>query len=168
MARRRPLRGWIVMLFWLLASTVVDAKVRQPLEAAVDQRGDRLALDQYRGQVVAISFWASWCPPCSSELAILDGLQRLRPDALKVIAVNWKEPRSTYRRLLKQFGEVALSLTHDETGEIAEAYGVTVIPHLVLIDHRGDVAAVHKGYSEEMLDALVEEINQLLRDAVEP
>ena len=128
-----------------------------------DREGEVVDLAQHRGKVVVVTFWASWCGPCRKELPGLDALQKHAGDKiLKVIAVNVKDSTEDYRLMMRQMKDYAISMTRDRSGEIAEGYGVKAYPNLWIIDPQGKVAAHHVGYGEDSLEALVNQINQVI------
>ena len=128
-----------------------------------DREGDVVDLAQHRGKVVVVTFWASWCGPCRKELPGLDALQKHAGDKiLKVIAVNVKDSTEDYRLMMRQMKDYTISMTRDRSGEIAEGYGVKAYPNLWIIDPQGKVAAHHVGYGEDSLEALVNQINQVI------
>lgn len=128
-----------------------------------DREGEVVDLTQLRGKVVVVTFWASWCGPCRKELPGLDALQKHAGDKiLKVIAVNVKDSTEDYRLMMRQMKDYTISMTRDRSGEIAEGYGVKAYPNLWIIDPQGKVAAHHVGYGEDSLEALVNQINQVI------
>ena len=128
-----------------------------------DREGEVVDLAQHRGKVVVVTFWASWCGPCRKELPGLDALQKHAGDKiLKVIAVNVKDSTEDYRLMMRQMKDYTISMTRDRSGEIAEGYGVKAYPNLWIIDPQGKVAAHHVGYGEDSLEALVNQINQVI------
>ena len=128
-----------------------------------DRDGKTIDLAQLRGKVVVVTFWASWCGPCRKELPGLDALQKHAGDKiLKVIAVNVKDSTEDYRLMMRQMKDYTISMTRDRSGEIAEGYGVKAYPNLWIIDPQGKVAAHHVGYGEDSLEALVNQINQVI------
>ncbi len=125
--------------------------------------GDHVKLSDYHGRIVIVSFWASWCAPCRKELPILAGIQKkVSRDQLVVFAVNWKESREQYRLITKGLKDVDLTLISDESGYFGDRFGVNAIPHMFIIGRDGHIAAIHLGYGESELPALVKEINALL------
>ena len=84
---------------------------------------------------------------------------------MKVVAVNIEE-REQFRKVTKALSTLTLQLTlqttHDYRKKSSDAYGVHGIPHLVLIGRDGKVISVHRGYSEESIDSIIEEINGAL------
>ena len=128
-----------------------------------DREGEVVDLTQLRGKVVVVTFWASWCGPCRKELPGLDALQKHAGDKiLKVIAVNVKDSTEDYRLMMRQMKDYTISMTRDRSGEIAEGYVVKAYPNLWIIDPQGKVAAHHVGYGEDSLEALVNQINQVI------
>lgn len=134
-----------------------------PAMLGKDREGDVVDLAQHRGKIVVVTFWASWCGPCRKELPGLDALQKHAGDKiLKVIAVNVEDSTEDYRAMMRQMKDFTITMTRDRSGDIAGGYGVKAYPNLWIIDPQGKVAAHHVGYGEDSLDALVEEINQVI------
>lgn len=128
--------------------------------------GDKIALEQYLGKVVVVTFWASWCAPCLQELPVLDAIQKKAgAELMQVIAVNYKEDRKRYRKLQKVLSEASTGIifTHDEKGKIGDKYGVEGLPSLFVIGKDGRVSHHSVGYGEASLDKLVEVLNTALQ-----
>lgn len=127
--------------------------------------GNEVHLSEYRGKVVIVTFWATWCTYCLKEMPILEGLQKqVGNDHLQVIAVNRGESKRLVKKIDKAFKEdgIQLMLAHDYKSKVAKQWGVDGIPHMVMISKTGHIAYRHIGYSEEMLPEIVDEINALL------
>jgi len=103
--------------------------------------GDRIALAASRGRITVLDFWATWCKPCLAAMPKLDQLARAQPD-LAVIAINLDDPAAA--RALFDQRRYAMALVADD-GDASERYGVTTIPHTVIIDRRGMVREVVRG-----------------------
>lgn len=130
-----------------------------------DQNGEEFRISAHRGQVVVVTFWASWCGYCLKEMPVLEGLQRaVGPERLKVVAVNMKEHPRTYRAIMRQLKDVGLIMTHDRDGAISDAFDVQAVPRLFMVDKAGRLAYVHSGYSEASLPKIVDKVNELLRE----
>ncbi|HLJ38982.1 MAG TPA: TlpA disulfide reductase family protein [Steroidobacteraceae bacterium] len=126
--------------------------------------GEVIHLGDYRGRIVVISFWATWCGPCQKEIPMLMALQeQATRQKLVVLAVNWRQSRETFLEIRKLFrGKAPLvTLISDETGRAGKAYGVQGIPHMVIVGRDGRIAAVHEGYSEAGLHGILDEINSV-------
>jgi thiol-disulfide isomerase/thioredoxin len=124
--------------------------------------GGKVKLSDYRGKIVIISFWASWCAPCRKELPGLAAIQKnATRDKIVVFAVNWKESGDRYRTIIRALKDVDLTLVSDENGYLGGEYGVKSIPHMIIVGRDGRIAAVHVGYGESEFPVLVNEINAL-------
>ncbi|HVO46395.1 MAG TPA: TlpA disulfide reductase family protein [Steroidobacteraceae bacterium] len=124
--------------------------------------GDPVHLSSYRGKIVIISFWASWCTPCRKELPVLAGMQQQATrERMVVLAVNWGQNTDQFRQIVKTLSKVDLTLISDESRRLGARYNVKAIPHMVIIGRDGKVAAIHEGYAEEEFPRLADEINAL-------
>jgi len=165
---RNVLAGLMAVILCMGAVLSAQAAVPKtgdvpPALLGKDREGEVVDLAQHRGKVVVVTFWASWCGPCRKELPGLDALQKHAGDKiLKVIAVNVKDSTEDYRLMMRQMKDYTISMTRDRSGEIAEGYGVKAYPNLWIIDPQGKVAAHHVGYGEDSLEALVNQINQVI------
>lgn len=125
--------------------------------------GDKVNLADYKGRVVVISFWASWCGPCRKELPILASLQKqVSRNDLAVFAINWREDSERYGKIVRALKGYDLTLVSDETGYVGDQYNVDAIPHMIVIGRDGKISAIHIGYGEGEIPTLVDEINALL------
>jgi peroxiredoxin len=137
---------------------------RAPGFVGYTMHGPRLSLGDVRGKVVILTFWATWCPPCRTDLTLLEDLhRRLGAQQLAVIAVNVQEPSAVVRKYIE-----ALSLTFtvlvDPRGEIQRSYGVIGLPTTFLIARDGRAVARAIGPrdwaglpSRELVQALLNE-----------
>jgi thiol-disulfide isomerase/thioredoxin len=129
----------------------------------MDVDGNEIRISDEAGKLVVVTFWASWCPPCLKELPVLDNIQtQLGPDAIRVVAVNFKEKKRKYLKIKKALKTASVTLTHDRRGSIGKKYGVSAIPHLFIIGKDGKLAFQKRGYGVGAIDTLVDEINALL------
>ncbi|MDQ4129400.1 MAG: TlpA family protein disulfide reductase [Actinomycetota bacterium] len=123
--------------------------------------GGRVGPDLYRGKLVLVNFWASWCAPCREEQP---GLQRLweeyRGRGVQFIGVNFKDDSAAARAYLEEFG-VTYPSVEDPTGIVAHRFGMLAPPTTILVDVGGDMRHHLLGaqaesrlrrYIEELLD----------------
>ena len=129
-----------------------------PKSLGFTRSSDEIETTQFAGRVMVVTFWASWCAPCRNELVMLEKLQAVAKDRLKVVAVNI-EPRDVFRRVVRALPDFKVTLTNDPEKRRADLYGVGGIPHMVIIGKDGKIVAVHHGYSDSALDGLLVEIN---------
>jgi len=125
---------------------------------------EAVQLSAQRGRLVFLSFFASWCGPCRKEVPILEGVQRrLGPQRARVLAVNFHETNESGLRKWAQDSHLQMTIVEDRGEHIAAHYGVTAIPHLLIIGPDGRILKVHDGYGEGSIDQLVADINEALR-----
>ncbi|HEX4405077.1 MAG TPA: TlpA disulfide reductase family protein [Polyangia bacterium] len=116
--------------------------------------GKALALEDYRGKVVLLDVWASWCGPCKQELPMLDDMaKRLRGDGIEVLAVSVDQERANVVKFLKARPRWSLTIAHDPKGEIADRLSPEKMPTSYVIDREGVVRYVNSGF--EPSDAAV-------------
>jgi cytochrome c biogenesis protein CcmG, thiol:disulfide interchange protein DsbE len=102
------------------------------------QDSDRqVSLNQFRGQVVVLNFWATWCPPCDQELpSLIDMQDRLRGRGVMVVGVSIDVDGDAYHRFLKQRG-VNFVTVRDPEQKVAAMYGTSGWPESYIIDRQG-------------------------------
>lgn len=131
-----------------------------PLFTLRDPKGIEYALEDLRGQVVLVNFWATWCEPCRAEMPELDALAHEYRDAgFRVLAVNVLEEPDAIQRFGEELG-LGLPLLVDRSGEVYKAYNVQGLPTSYLIDAEGMIRDVRIGvvtrrYLEARLPALL-------------
>ncbi|GAB3035533.1 hypothetical protein GCM10027285_18390 [Oleiagrimonas citrea] len=161
------LRTVLAMLLVLVAASAHAAlksgdKVPDYLGNKVD--GTAIHSSQYRGKVLVVTFWATWCHYCMHELPVLANIQRLTGDRLQVVAISHDETRRTYLYVHRKLHKLGMVLAYDRVNKAAHAFGVNGIPHMVIIGPDGHIAHVHVGYDKDMLPTIASELNTLLAE----
>lgn len=102
-------------------------------------KGETHRLSDHRGKLVFLHFWATWCPPCRSELPTI---QQMHNDSDKnkfvVLAVSVDEPEERVKQLVEREGHTFHVLL-DSDGKVARLYGIRAFPTTVIIDQSGQV-----------------------------
>jgi thiol-disulfide isomerase/thioredoxin len=124
-----------------------------------DLKGANVSLDQYKGQIVLLDFWATWCGPCRMTMPVLEKLREEQPD-IAMLAINLEEPRDLVRDYVER-QRIRSRILLDADGKVGRAYGSDAIPMQVLIDKEGIVRHVQTGFSPRMDLALRSEIEKL-------
>lgn len=107
--------------------------------------GKEISLEGFRGKVVLVNFWASWCVPCRAEASALESAwQKYKDRGVVFIGVNIQDKEEDARAFMKEFGITYLN-GRDESGKIAIDYGVWGIPETFFIDPRGRITYKHAG-----------------------
>ncbi len=155
----------IVMLF----AVPYTAQGVSSTEAAPDftlksLNGENLRLEEYRGQVVLINFWASWCGPCRQEMPVLDRIhQRYEETGFSVLGVNVEEDSVAARKVAEK-SEVTFPVLLDNEQLVSRLYDLKAMPSTVVVDRDGNVRYVHKGYKPGDESKYVEVVKALIRE----
>lgn len=119
-----------------------------PALSGLTSDGRMLSLEQFKGHVVYVDFWASWCAPCRAAIPALEIFyQRYRARGLVVVGVNVDTERNSAQRMLDQLLPT-FPIVFDPNGKWPEAFGLRDMPSSYLIDATGVVRYVNTGYRE--------------------
>jgi peroxiredoxin len=111
----------------------------------VDLEGKPQSLSQFRGKVVLVNFWATWCKPCTTEMpAMQTTYDKLRDKGFVVLAINELEDEPKVREHIKQYAHTFPVLL-DRDNKVANQFGVFGLPVSVFIDEKGVVREYIKG-----------------------
>ena len=107
--------------------------------------GGELSLDRYRGSVVVVNFWASWCAPCRDEAPLLEAAWREHRDrGVVVLGVDARDLVADGRAFVREFG-ITYPNGYDGPGRISDAYGLTGFPETYFVDREGRVVHLVSG-----------------------
>ncbi len=143
--------------------------LRPPREAPafslrdMDDKAHRLM--DYRGKVIMLNFWATWCPPCRREMPSLEALYRkFKDQGLVVLAVNqWEDPDLVFAYMGQLSVFPTFPVVFDREEKVSEAYGVKGLPTTFLIDRKGQV--VYRAVGGR--DFAHPEVEQIIRTLLE-
>jgi thiol-disulfide isomerase/thioredoxin len=149
------------MLFLVLP---VSAQETAPLFSGVSiNTGQQIDLREYRGKIVLVDFWASWCPPCLVSLPAYDRMRRdIISDDFEIIAINVDENTEDGLEFLEDH-PVAYPVLADPEGDIGIPYGIRTLPRSFLLDRGGRIIASHKSFKIGDEKKLRKEIEGLLK-----
>jgi thiol-disulfide isomerase/thioredoxin len=122
--------------------------------------GAETDLGAFRGQVIVLNFWATWCEPCKAEMPVFErAQQQYRDKGLMVLGVNFLERDDQILAFLQEVGVTFPSLA-DRTGDVGRNWRATALPTTFLIDRQGIIRDVRVGaYTDAMLE---ERLSKLL------
>jgi len=159
----------VALLAYGLSQNKADRHIDQALAAGdqqeapavdlptLDGSGDR-SLADYRGRVVVLNFWASWCKPCREESPLLqDWHRRMAKRGGTVLGVDTLDVTGDAQDFIRDY-DLTYPMLKDRGGDTAQDYGVAIYPETFVIDRRGRIAAVRRGPVDE----------EFLRTEVEP
>ena len=122
------------------------SKVEKPFNAPgftlKNMDGKTHSLSEFKGKVVMLNFWATWCPPCRREIPSMEAVyQQLKNSDFVVLAVNeWESEDMVFAYLGQLAVMPSFPILFDSTGKVAEQYKVKGVPTTVIIDRQGRVA----------------------------
>ena len=126
--------------------------------------GSNLRLEEYRGQVVLINFWASWCGPCRQEMPVLDRLHhRYEDTGFAVLGVNVEGDSDSAREIVDKTN-VTFPILLDAGQKVSELYSLEAMPSTVVVDRDGVVRYIHRGYKPGDEAKYVEVVKELIRE----
>lgn len=121
----------------------------------------QLDLARYKGKVVYIDFWASWCVPCRKSFPWLNELAGKHPDDLVVVGVNVDNERAAAMKFLEKY-PASFPLVFDPQGKLAAEYKLEGMPSAVIVDRAGKIVHRHVGFREEKRGEYEQTINELI------
>jgi peroxiredoxin len=151
----------------MLAGANAKAEIGEgaaPDFALKSNSGENLRLSEFRGDVVMINFWASWCGPCRQEMPLLDELyNEYKPLGFTILGVNVEEDPTQAKQLLKEL-PVDFPVLFDNQSQVSKLYDVVAMPSTVLVDRDGNVRYLHKGYKPGYENTYQEQVRALIRE----
>jgi thiol-disulfide isomerase/thioredoxin len=142
------------------------AMTKAPEFSLRDASGAPVSLSGYRGGVVLLNFWATWCGPCRDEMPSMENLSRnFGGQGFTILAVNQKESPAQVASYMRKNG-LNLPTPLDSDGRVSAAYRVYGIPVSYLIDANGNVIGMQSGARDWATRDVVEAIRTLIGDGV--
>jgi len=126
-----------------------------------------LNLEDYRGKVVIVDFWASWCVPCRRSFPWLDEMQKkYAADGLVVVGVNMDADQVDANNFL-QAHPVDFRIVQDSEGILARRYDVIAMPSSYVIDRSGEIVVRHLGFKVARQQEYEATLLSVLRETTE-
>ena len=145
-----------------VTASAAEPGTQAPGFSAKTFEGKQISLADYRGKIVFVDFWASWCSPCRESLPLYDKLAAdFGGDDFIVIAVNLDETAADAKKFMAEH-PVKYTVVQDPDGDIPKVFGVSGMPSSYLIDRDGTIRQRHVGFSKKDVDMLRAEVTKLL------
>lgn len=162
---------WVLMIVlagfaykrFVPSSDLGQSKGLAPAFSVMDLDGRPLDLGQYRGKVVVLNFWATWCPPCVAEVPGFVDIQRdMAPSGVQFVGVSLDQDGTEGVRAFMAKHRINYPVFIDD-GRVASAYGgIGTVPTTFLIDREGNIRLRHEGILLEPF--LRRSLNKLLKE----
>lgn len=137
--------------------------ITAPAFSLIGMNGNVVTLEQFKGKVVFLDFWAPWCVPCKEELPELDTLyQKHGTDGFEVIGICLDTNENAAKTFLRKV-PVTFNIVIDARGDVADAYRISGLPVGLIIGRDGVIRHRHVGFGQEFLPLYEQEINALLQ-----
>lgn len=152
----------LMAVFQFSIAHAVKVGEEAPDFRAKSYNGANQRLAEYRGKVVLLNFWATWCGPCRQEMPELEQLfQKYSNSGFTVLGLNIDNQIQDVDAYLKDV-PVSFPVLFDPKQKISQNYNVSEMPNTVIIDRDGKVRYLHKGYQPGLINKYEAEIKALL------
>ena len=120
--------------------------VAVPVEVTLpDLNGRQVSLSDFKGKVLFVNFWATWCPPCREEMPSMQKLHdKLKEKDFLMVAIDLQEPAEPVKKFLKEY-ELTFMTLLDSKGEVGLLFGIRSIPTTLILDKQGMIIGVAMG-----------------------
>lgn len=126
--------------------------------------GKNVRLSDYRGQVVMINFWASWCGPCRQEMPLLEKMHRRYSKlGFVLLGVNVEADSSKANAYLKDI-PVSFPVLYDTNNKASKLYDVSAMPTTIILDRNGKMRFLHQGYKPGYEKDYKKQVKQLIKE----
>lgn len=120
-------------------------------------------LSNYKGKIVYLDFWASWCIPCRKSFPWMNKIQEQYEDQeFKIVTINLDKEKDLALDFLKSY-PANFEIFYDPKGIIAKKYAIKGMPSSILFDKKGKIVSVHTGFFSKKVTHYEQEIEQLVR-----
>ena len=159
-----PIFAFLVFLVLTPPAMAVSLQETAPDFTLKSLDGGNLRLEEYRGQVVLINFWASWCGPCRQEMPLLDRLhERYEDTGFAVLGVNVEGEVGPARDIVDRT-RVSFPVLIDEGQRVSQRYQLEAMPSTIVVDRDGMVRYIHRGYKPGDESKYIEVVKELIRE----
>ena len=147
-----------------LPAFAISTSAPAPQFSIAARGGKTVNLAQYKGQVVMINFWATWCGPCRQEMPLLESIyKKYNKMGFTLLGVN-VEPDSKPAEDWLKATPVSFPILFDTKSEVSKMYEVSGMPSTVIVDRKGKVRVIHHGYKPGDENEYQDNIRKLVRE----
>lgn len=153
-----------LLCFTLFGLTLVAQAETAPDFTLKTQSGENLRLEEQRGKVVMINFWASWCAPCREEMPLLEEIyDRYKDTGFTLFGINVEQNPEAAHKFLEDVG-VSFPILFDTESQVSRDYHVNAMPTTVMVDRDGEVRYVNRGFRPGDEEKYRNQVRELIRE----
>jgi len=161
---RNPIAAIVAALALSMPALAGPPSGPAPAFTLASRAGQDVSLSQYKGNVVMINFWASWCGPCRQEMPLLESIyKKYNKMGFTMIGVN-VEPDSNAANEWLKATPVSFPILYDRDSKVSKLYDVSGMPSTVIIDRSGKLRVLHRGYKPGDENEYLDSIRSLIRE----
>ncbi|MFV2060726.1 MAG: TlpA family protein disulfide reductase [Gammaproteobacteria bacterium] len=142
--------------------TITATSAQKAPEFSLKTDSGTITLNDLKGKVVYLDFWASWCVPCRKSFPWMNAMHvKYSSKGLVILAINLDKKPEAVAKFLKQY-PAKFKIAYDPSGKSAEAYKVLGMPSSYILDRNGNIVSTHIGFREKDKAELEKKINEVL------
>ena len=159
-------KGFALAAVFVLPAFAASSSGPAPGFQLSGRGGKSIDLSQFKGQVVMINFWASWCKPCRDEMPLLEDIyKKYKPMGFTMLGVNVEPDTKDAEAWLGKLPKpVTFPIAFDVDSKVSKLYKVETMPSTVIVDRKGNVRVLHRGYKTGDENVYLTQIRSLLKE----
>jgi thiol-disulfide isomerase/thioredoxin len=158
-------KGFALAAVFVLPAFAASSSGPAPAFQLSGRNGKAIDLSQYKGQVVMINFWATWCKPCREEMPLLEDIyKKYKPMGFTLVGVNVEPDAKDAEAWLAKQKPVSFPIAFDTESKVSKMYKVAGMPSTVFVDRKGNIRVMHKGYKPGDENFYLTQIRSMLKE----
>ena len=159
------IKGLALAAAFVLPAFATSTSAPAPSFQLSGRGGKTINLSQFKGQVVMINFWATWCGPCRQEMPLLEDIyKKYKPMGFTLVGVNVEPDAKGAEAWLSKQKPVSFPIAFDTDSKVSKMYKVAGMPSTVFVDRKGNIRVMHKGYKPGDEDFYLTQIRSMLKE----
>jgi thiol-disulfide isomerase/thioredoxin len=158
-------KGLALTALFVLPAFAASSSGPAPTFQLSGRGGKAINLAQFKGQVVMINFWATWCGPCRQEMPLLEDIyKKYKAMGFTMLGVNVEPDSAGAEAWLSKQKPVSFPIVFDTESRVSKLYRVAGMPSTVFVDRKGNVRIMHKGYKAGDENFYLSQIRSMLKE----
>lgn len=161
----KMVKGLALAALFVLPAFAASSSGPAPAFQLSGRGGKAINLAQFKGQVVMINFWATWCGPCRQEMPLLEDIyKKYKAMGFTMLGVNVEPDSAGAEAWLSKQKPVSFPIAFDTESKVSKLYKVAGMPSTVFVDRKGNVRIMHKGYKPGDENFYLSQIRSMLKE----